>query len=59
MRIDAHKNSHIATAFNSYFNIVVTITFTNNFDCFNDLLAKLEKLAKDETLHFGHQDSQS
>ena len=56
--VDTHKKTHTAAAFSSYFDLLATITFTNNFDGFSKFLAKLEKLSKGKTLVFGLEDSQ-
>ena len=56
--VDTHKKSHTAAVFSSYFDLLATITFTNNFDGFSKFLAKLEKLSKGKTLVFGLEDSQ-
>lgn len=56
--VDTHKKTHTAAVFSSYFDLLATITFTNNFDGFSKFLAKLEKLPKGKTLVFGLEDSQ-
>ena len=56
--VDTHKKTHTAAVFSSYFDLLATITFTNDFNGFSKFLAKLEKLSKGKTLVFGLEDSQ-
>jgi len=56
--VDTHKKTHTAAVFSSYFDLLATITFINDFNGFSKFLAKLEKLSKGKTLVFGLEDSQ-
>lgn len=56
--IDTHKASHTAACLDSYFNLITTITFSNNYQGFIKFLSGLENLAQGKTLLFGLEDSQ-
>jgi len=56
--VDTHKDSHTAAVLDGYFDVVATITFTNDKAGFAGLERQLKKISHGRDLFFGLEDSQ-
>ena len=56
--VDTHKDSHTAAVLDGYFDVVSTVTFTNNKEGFARLETHLAKISREMDIIFGLEDSQ-
>jgi len=56
--VDTHKDSHTAAVLDGYFDVLTTITFTNDKAGFVRLEAHLKKISQGRDIFFGLEDSQ-